>query len=54
MSSHFAVKIQHIKCKETDSDLDILNLDIFPFSFAELLEGHEFTREAVDSNGLGI
>lgn len=52
--TYFAVQEKEVESKEADTDLNVLDLDILPFAFAELLERHQFASYTVDGNGFCV
>ena len=51
VNTYFAVEIQEIEREETDTDLNVLDLDVLAFSPTEFLERHQFPRGLVDGYG---
>lgn len=53
-ATHLAIEVDEVECEKADFDLDILNLYVFAFSLAELLEWHELAGGLVNSDSLRV
>lgn len=54
INTYLSVQVQEIKGKQTDANLNILNLDIFALPPAQLLERHQLPSCPVNSYSLCI
>lgn len=53
-ATDLAVEVDEVEREKADFDLDVLNLYVFAFSLAELLEWHELAGGLVNSDSLRI
>jgi hypothetical protein len=52
--TNLAVQIQEVEREQANSDLNILNFDIFALTLAEFLERHQLSSRAVDGDSFCI
>lgn len=53
-ATHLTIQVEQIKRKQTDTDCDVLDLDVLPLPSAQFLEWKELSRVLVDGHCLGI